>query len=84
MHHVTIATGLALALAAMFATAPAKAEIGGPVMNDQGQCRSYGASNNLTFSYWGECPGTLMRHGHTHVIRSTLTHHALNAHRHHG
>jgi hypothetical protein len=73
MRHFTVATAMAVAMAAMFAMTAAKAEIGGPIRNDQGQCRSYGPNNtNLTYSYWGACPGSLQGpHGHVHTIRAT-------------
>jgi hypothetical protein len=72
MRHAAIATGIAL-LASMFALAPASAEFGGPVKNDQGQCRQYGANNqNLTYYHWEACPSTVQGpHGHVHVIRAT-------------
>jgi hypothetical protein len=57
MRHFTLATGLAFALAAMFAMAPAQAEFGGPMKNDQGQCRVFGANNqNSTYYHWDTCP----------------------------
>jgi hypothetical protein len=76
MRHLTFAAGLALALAATFATAPARAEIGGPLVNAQGQCRQYGGENqNLTYYYWDKCPSQVTRHGHTHAIRTTVSRH---------
>jgi hypothetical protein len=74
MRHFTLATGLAFALAAMFAMAPAHAEFGGPIKNDQGQCRTFGANNqNLTYYHWDACPGTVQGpHGHVHVIRASV------------
>jgi hypothetical protein len=57
MRHFTLAMGLAFALAATFAMAPAQAEMGGPTTNDQGQCRVYGPNNqNSSYYYWGACP----------------------------
>jgi hypothetical protein len=57
MRHFTLATGLAVALAAMFSLAPAKAEMGGMLANGKGQCQNFnGNSTNLTFYYWGSCP----------------------------
>jgi hypothetical protein len=76
MRHVTFAAGLAFATAAMFATAPAKAEIGGPLVNAQGQCRQFGAQNqNLIYYYWDKCPTQITHRGHTHAVRTTLPHH---------
>jgi hypothetical protein len=57
MRHFALATGLAFALAAMFAMAPAKAEFGGPMKNEQGQCRTFGSNNqNNTYYHWEACP----------------------------
>jgi hypothetical protein len=72
MRHLTLATGLALAIATTFSLAPAKAEF----VNSQGQCRQYGANNqNLTYYYWGNCPSTQVGpHGHVHVNGATHHH----------
>jgi hypothetical protein len=77
MRHFTLATGLALAIATIFSLAPARAEFGGAIFNDQGQCRQYGANNqNLTYYYWDKCPSTKVgTHGHVHVNGGTSHHH---------
>jgi hypothetical protein len=76
MRHITFAAGLAFAVAATFATAPARAEFGGPLINEQGQCRQYGPENqNLTYYYWDKCPSQITHKGHTHAIRVTIPHH---------
>jgi len=74
MRHFTLATGLVLAIAAMFAMGPAKAEFGGPLVNDKGECRQYGANNqNLTYYHYDKCPTEITdRHGHTHAVRTTV------------
>ena len=85
MRHYVIAAGLAFAMATMFAMGPAKAEFGGPLINDQGLCRQFGANNqNLTYYYWGKCPTQLMHKGHTHVVHVTEGVHGVTHHpRHH-
>ena len=77
MHRFTLAAGLALAIATTFSLAPAKAEFGGQIKNDQGQCRQYGANNqNLTYYYWDKCPSTQVGpHGHVHVNSASGTGH---------
>ena len=45
MRYLTLAAVAALAVAATFAMTPAKADMGGPLVNDQGQCRQYGPNN---------------------------------------
>jgi hypothetical protein len=56
MRHFTLATALAFAMAATFSIA-AKADMGGPSKNDQGQCRVYGANNqNSSYYHWEACP----------------------------
>jgi hypothetical protein len=73
MRHLII--GFVLASAAMAATAPAKADFGGPLINDKGECRQFGTnSNNLIFYYYGKCPTTITRHGHTHAVRTAIRH----------
>ena len=75
MRHFTLVASLALAIAGtLSAAAPANAEFGGPVTNGQGQCRHYGPNNNnLSFSYWGDCPSTQQGpHGHVHVNSTTV------------
>src|SRR5580704_14731380 len=76
MRYLTLAAVAALAVTATFAMTPAKADMGGPLVNDQGQCRQYGPNNtNLTYSYFGPCPSSVQGpHGHVHAIRAT-THH---------
>jgi hypothetical protein len=84
MRHLTLAAGLAFAIAATVSMGPAKAEFGGPLVNDQGQCRQYGANNqNLTYYHWDKCPTEITRHGHTHAVRTTVggvSHHHAHHH----
>jgi|HubBroStandDraft_5_1064220.scaffolds.fasta_scaffold793896_1 hypothetical protein len=57
MRVTTLATGLALTIAATFSLAPAMAEMGGPIKNAQGQCKVFGSNNqNLTYYHWDACP----------------------------
>jgi hypothetical protein len=57
MRHLSLAIGLALAIATS-ALAPAMADdIGGPMKNAQGQCKARSPnSHNGAFYYWGACP----------------------------
>ena len=73
MRHFTIAAGLALAT--MFAIAPAMAESGG-VKEQNGQCRLFnGNSNNLAYSYWGACPNAEpTKKGATHTVHVASKH----------
>jgi hypothetical protein len=57
MRNITLATGLALIVAATFSLAPAMAEMGGPIKNAQGQCRIFGSNNqNNAYYHWDACP----------------------------
>ena len=57
MRHITLAMGLAVALPAMLAMAPAKADMSGQ-LEQNGMCRQYGnvENPNHEFSYWDKCP----------------------------
>jgi hypothetical protein len=81
MRHFTAATAVALAVASMFAMSPAKADMGGPLVNEQGQCRQFGPNNtNLTYSYFGPCPSSVQGpHGHVHAIRATTHHRRIHS-----
>jgi hypothetical protein len=70
MRHLSLATGLALAIATC-ALAPAMAEMGGPTKNAQGQCKARTPnSHNGDFYYWDACPkpaaATVIVHRHHH------------------
>jgi hypothetical protein len=54
MRYVLVATSLSLALAA---SVTAKADMAGPIVNAQGQCRQYNGNDmHQTFSYWVDPP----------------------------
>ena len=54
MRYILVATSLSLALAA---SVPAKADIAGPIVNAQGQCRQFNTNDmHQTFSYWVDPP----------------------------
>jgi hypothetical protein len=71
MRHISLATGLALTIAATFSLAPAMAEMGGPMKNAQGQCRTFGPNNqNNNYYHWDTCPkaaaSAVIVHHHRH------------------
>ena len=73
MRRFTVATILALAFAATFSMAPAKAELGGPIVQN-GMCKHFNAYNpNHEFYYWAACPATEARNttSGTRVIKVT-------------
>ena len=71
MRHLTLAT--AIAIAATFSLAPAKAEFGGPMKNAQGQCRkSNGESATLGFYIWEKC---------SDKAAATVVHHRAHHHK---
>jgi hypothetical protein len=61
MRHLTLASSLALAFAAML-LAPAKADMGGPLV-EKGMCRMFNGNNqNNTYSYLDKCPKKSAEH----------------------
>ena len=73
MRQIALATGLALALAAMFALSPAKAEFNGALQDGQGHCKQFNSYNpNRMFYYWGPCPSHEAGRGRpTRIIKVT-------------
>jgi len=72
MRHITLATSLALAVAATLSSLPAKAEFGGPLV-ENGQCRQMSTYNpNNMWYYWAPCPSHESGHGRpTRIIKVT-------------
>jgi hypothetical protein len=73
MGKMTIAIGFAFALATI-GVGTANAESGGPLINDQGQCRQLGPNNNNQMFYsWGSCPSNLSSQQTSHVHPERVT-----------